>query len=75
MSLIAYLGAEIFDGTAAHFGKALLVDRGRFAGIAGPTDLPPDTTRAISLQADRARVVTSPDPMTPVGESQQVHIC
>ncbi|KPU84883.1 N-acetylglucosamine-6-phosphate deacetylase [Marinosulfonomonas sp. PRT-SC04] len=33
MSLIAYTGADIFDGTIRHFGAALLVDDGMIIGI------------------------------------------
>ncbi|MFZ7092590.1 N-acetylglucosamine-6-phosphate deacetylase [Primorskyibacter sp. 2E233] len=40
MSTRAYLGADIFDGKALRKGKALILDDGRFAGLAEPDALP-----------------------------------
>ncbi len=40
MRATAYLGARIFDGTALHVGRALIVEGGRVAGIVGIGDIP-----------------------------------
>ncbi len=41
----AYLGARIFDGTALHVGRALIVEGGRVVGIVGMRDIPTAATR------------------------------
>jgi N-acetylglucosamine-6-phosphate deacetylase len=44
----AYIGAEVFDGTDLHHGRALLVQDGLVAGIVAPEDLP-DGTLSVEL--------------------------
>ncbi len=45
MSRIAFLGADVFDGTALRQGRALLLDGDLLAGIVEPSDVPADYER------------------------------
>jgi N-acetylglucosamine-6-phosphate deacetylase len=44
----AYIGADVFDGTDLHHGRALIVQDGVVAGVCLPEDLP-DATPSVAL--------------------------